>query len=127
MDSRTIRFLATAFGLSWGVWRLLLAGSHAGVLATTAPASWYALGGIGPSLAAFILIWREHGPGATRAFAARLLQSRVGWRWYCFVLLVPTVVRLVVLGFHALVGGTVYRPVMVGQAIVAAVVAGVIV
>ena len=76
-----VTFFLVAFGWSWGWW---MAAGLAGPAVTEPPATWmFLIGGLGPVLAATVLVFRHYSTGARREFWRRLYDPRrVGWRWW---------------------------------------------
>jgi len=73
------------------------------------------LGSFGPAMAALILTAIQSGRAGLRAWLARLLQWRVGWQWYLFVLLMPFVLMGVTTGVAFLAGWSTPGTVQPGQ------------
>jgi uncharacterized protein len=105
-SSRVAPYLIGTYLFSWTVWLGLLAANRAGIVSETSLGSLYALGGVGPSLTALVLAWRESGSGGAAALAKRVLDWRAPLRWYAFALGAPVVLRLLALGLYAALGGT---------------------
>jgi len=95
---RTLIFLASAFGITWIAWGALVALAQAQL---TRYGSWpfmtlYVLGGLGPTMAAYIAVWRTRDEASLREFNQRLGRWRVQPVWYLLALGLP-----IVLGFFA--------------------------
>lgn len=45
-------------------------------------------GGFVPSLLAIFLTWKKEGLSGLRVLGQRIIQFRLGWRWYLFILLI---------------------------------------
>ena len=81
-----LTFVVLTFLISWIAWGMLaILGTEPGI--NLGGVLWL-LGGLGPPIAAVVLVQREDGP-LLRELFARLLQWRVGWRWYAVALLFP--------------------------------------
>ena len=59
----------------------------------------------GPSLAAIIITGIVDGKSGIRGLLGRFREWRVGVHWYLFVLLFPTILRLIAVGLDVLLGG----------------------
>lgn len=85
-----LAFFALTYAVSWSLWLPLvvfrdrLPGALGFVLML--------LGSLVPSAVAILLVAAIHGRGDVRALLRRLLQWRVGARWYLVVLAVPVLV-----------------------------------
>jgi len=95
---RTLIYLACAFGITWIAWGTLAVLAQAQV---TAYGQWpfmslYVLGGLGPTIAAYLAVWRTREQAPLREFNQRLLRWRVHPVWYLVALGLP-----IVLGFFA--------------------------
>ena len=82
-------FLSLAFGLSWGMFALMvmapgLAGSF-GPVGLTHPMFLVAVWA--PAIAAILLVLLRAGPAGLARFARRLVLWRIGWRWVALVAL----------------------------------------
>lgn len=62
---------------------------------------WY----FGPCLAAILVTWVNGGKESLRSLLKRLLQWRVNWIWYIFILLYPLALHLGVVLLDQLLGG----------------------
>jgi len=86
--SRPWLFFALALGWSWLLWMpAVLSGesqlAFPGILL-------YAIGGLGPPLAAIFLLYRVHPPEDRRDFWRRVVDAwRIGPTWYAVILLLP--------------------------------------
>lgn len=97
-----LTFLAVAFGWTWGLWGLItLLQPHTPALATTL----FLLSGIGPSLAAVIVIAAFDGRAALRQWLHRCLRWRFAFGWYAIAFCGPPLVMLAALALHAVLGG----------------------
>jgi uncharacterized protein len=74
-------FFGLVFGWSWLWW---LAAGLTGTAVTEPPATWmFLIGGLGPLLAAVVLVSRHYSTGARREFWRRIYDPRrAGWRWW---------------------------------------------
>ncbi|HZD24299.1 MAG TPA: type II CAAX endopeptidase family protein [Acidimicrobiia bacterium] len=81
-----LTFFGLVFGWSWLWW---LAAGLTGVPVTEPPATTLALiGGLGPLLAAVLLVWRHYQPEERHEFWRRIWDPvRVGWRWWLLIVL----------------------------------------
>ncbi|MFN8473966.1 MAG: type II CAAX endopeptidase family protein [Anaerolineae bacterium] len=90
-------------------WGLILTVAPIGTLFDPPVQPWamvcMVLGGIGPSLMAFILTPIIEGPGSGRALLARLKLWRVGWWW--LALLIPFALNAVLFALYAMSGAQV--------------------
>lgn len=103
---RATIFLAAAFGITWPAWWLLAALASADHPVMRWPwLALYVLGGLGPTLAAYIAVWCTREQAPLREFNQRLVRWRVRPRWYLLALLLP-----VVLGFFAMAVAVALRP-----------------
>lgn len=85
-----LSFVLVAFVVSWAAWGVLaLLDSEPGL--NIAGLLWL-LGGLGPPIAAIVVTQVTDGSQATRQLLGRLLQWRVGWRWYGVAVLLPALV-----------------------------------
>lgn len=48
----------------------------------------FLLGRFVPSILALLLTWKKEGTQGIRAIARRIVQFKLGWRWYVFIILV---------------------------------------
>lgn len=98
------RFFALALGLSWLFWTpIALLGlepfSMPGIVL-------FALGGLGPAAAEFVLILREGAPAYVQDYKQRVIDyRRIGFRWSLVVVLFFPVVNGIALGIAVLTGG----------------------
>lgn len=97
---RALVFLAAAFAITWVAWGTLvvLANAH-----TTAYGQWlymtlYVLGGLGPTIAAYIAVCRTRPQAPLREFNQRLLRWRVTPPWYVVALAVPVMLAFMAIG-----------------------------
>lgn len=101
--------LSLSFLVFWGPLALFKIPTISFVDKTTGP-PWaialYIIGGFVPSLVAIALTWRQEGREGLKRLGRRVMQFRIGWRWYL------AIVGIVVLGTVAqialihILGGT---------------------
>lgn len=101
--------LSLSFLVFWGPLALLKIPTISFVDKTTGP-PWaialYIIGGFVPSLLAITLTWRQEGREGLKRLGRRVMQFKIGWRWYL------AIVGIVVLGTAAqialihILGGT---------------------
>ena len=97
-----VGFVLLSFLISWIAWGILaMRGTEPGI--NLGGVLWL-LGGLGPPIGALIFVQRE-GDQSIRELLARLLQWRVGWRWYGVALLFPGTVVITALLFDSQVRG----------------------
>lgn len=97
-DIDLMLFFGLSFLVSWSVWTFqIVSGSSSQIL------FWVA--GFGPTIAALLLTAWRGGRSSVWEFLGRLLQWRVGLRWYGFGLFGTPLVMLLALGVHMLMGG----------------------
>ncbi len=48
----------------------------------------YLVGGFVPSLLAIFLTWKKEGVSGLRLLGQRIIQFKLGWRWYVFTFLI---------------------------------------
>jgi membrane protease YdiL (CAAX protease family) len=99
------RFFALALGLSWLFWTPI---ALLGLEPFSMPGiGLFALGGLGPAAAEFVLILREADPAYVQDYRQRVLDNRrIGPRWGLVVLLFFPVVNGIALGLVVLDGGS---------------------
>jgi uncharacterized protein len=66
----------------------------------------YIVGGFVPSLVAVLLTWRQQGTSGLRHLGRRMLQFRIGWRWYLAAVAVVVIATLGQLATISLLGQT---------------------
>ncbi len=85
------QFLFIACAVTWGVVSpLAFAARRSEVPAV--PLWWHALGALGPLVAAWIAVRRADGSEGVAEWRARVLDWRVGWRWWSVAVGLPFVV-----------------------------------
>jgi membrane protease YdiL (CAAX protease family) len=92
-------FFALAFGLTWGIFALLIAfpermASIFGPVGYTNPA--FVLAVYSPAVAAFLLVWRHYGLTGVGSFLRRLTLWRMPWPWW--LLLVVGIIAVFYVG-----------------------------
>ncbi|MET3651547.1 CPBP family intramembrane glutamic endopeptidase [Dyella japonica] len=97
---RALVYLAAAFGISWMAWGALVALVQAQL---TSYGRWsfmtlYVLGGLGPTIAAYVAVWRTRGESPLREFNHRVLRWRVKPVWYLMALCLPAVLGFIAIG-----------------------------
>jgi len=90
-------YLAVTFGITWPLWWMLARQIPPGSspLATGGATALYVLGGLGPTLAAFVAVALTPQQGTLREYAARLIRWRVNPGWYAAALLGPALLACV--------------------------------
>ncbi|WP_158543498.1 CPBP family intramembrane glutamic endopeptidase [Dyella solisilvae] len=97
---RALLYLVTAFAITWVAWWSLVALSQAGL---TRYGQWpfmslYVIGGLGPTIAAYVAVCLTRSSDVLREFNRRVLNWRVGPPWYLFALGLPIILGFVALG-----------------------------
>ena len=97
---RALVYLATAFGITWLAWGILAVLAQQGV---THYAAWpymslYVLGGLGPTLAAYVAVWRTPEQAPVSEFNRRVLRWRVRPVWYLAALGLPAALGFIAIG-----------------------------
>lgn len=87
-----LAFYLLAFAITWAAW-LPPAARSRGLPGVDSPVL-YLIGGIGPGLAAWVVLRVLHGPDADRRLFAPLLRWRVGVGWYAVAVLLPVAMFL---------------------------------
>ena len=102
--------LVTYFVLAYGITWILSILATEGLLPFQLPVDIIVFSAIvlhyGPSLAAIIVAGIVDGKAGVRELLGKLREWRVGIHWYLFVLLFPTILRLIAVGLNVLLGGT---------------------
>jgi uncharacterized protein len=98
-------FLAVTFLVSWGCWGILVPLARARTLVFGRPGYMllYMLGGLGPTLAAYIAMLAAPARSPLKEFHARLFHWRVSGWWYVVALLLPVALALAAQGLAVLV------------------------
>jgi uncharacterized protein len=97
LSRRVVIFLAVAFGMTWSAWGAL------GWLARVqmvAYGQWpfmvlYVLGGLGPTIAAYIAVLSTSTQAPLREFHQRLFRWRVAGRWYITAIASPVSLAII--------------------------------
>lgn len=97
---RALLFLAVAFGITWVTWGALVALAQMRALSYgSAPfMTLYVLGGLGPTIAAYVAVWCTRERSSLGEFNRRVLRWRVGSTWYVLALGLPVVLGLMAMG-----------------------------
>lgn len=97
---RALVYLATAFGITWLAWGVLavLAQSSVTHYGTWPFMSLYVLGGLGPTLAAYVAVWRTPEQGPVSEFNRRVVRWRVRPMWYLVALGLPMALGFMAIG-----------------------------
>jgi membrane protease YdiL (CAAX protease family) len=66
----------------------------------------YIIGGFVPSLLGIILTWKKEGVSGLRLLGRRILQFKLGWRWYAFIFLIVIAGTAGQLTINKLLGNT---------------------
>jgi len=97
-----LAFFILAFVWSWGIG---FAAMQAKPQSATLSAVLMMASGFGPSVAAVAVVASVSSGQGLRAWLARCLDWRMGWRWFALAFLVPPAVMLCALAIHTLSGG----------------------
>ncbi len=105
--SRLKTYLTSTFCITWTCWWALVLLTHTGTMAygygNPLFMVIYMIGGLGPTIAAYIAVLATPAQSPLREFNARLFRWRVAWWWYLLVLALPAAVALASLAFASLV------------------------
>ncbi len=101
-----LSFFGLAYMITWlgsAFYLVLLSkpGSVSPILVNVPGVIWY----YGPCLSALVVTRAAGGKDNLRGLGKRLLQWRVGWRWYAFIVLYPLGLHLAVVYLGHLLGG----------------------
>jgi uncharacterized protein len=90
-------FLAVAFGITWSAWGVLgwMARTHMVVYGQWPFMVLYVLGGLGPTIAAYIAVLSTSTQAPLREFHQRLFRWRVAGRWYVIAMALPVSLAIV--------------------------------
>jgi hypothetical protein len=83
--------LALSWFVFWGPLALFKIPAISFVSAVKGPAwaiALFIIGGFVPSLLAIFLTWKKEGLAGLRILGRRILQFKLGWRWYVFTFLI---------------------------------------
>ena len=112
-----LAFFALAFAWSWACWllapQLKIYSPAAGVALTLAA-------GLGPSLAAVVMVGYSHGRDGLRRWLLRCLQWRVGWPVVVLAFLLPPLMVGLAAAIHLALGGVLPPSAFSGQVWMAA-------
>ena len=101
-----VAYFVLAYGITW----ILSIMATKGLLPLQLPTAIRTFGSIllhyGPALAAIIVAGIVGGSAGVRELLSRFREWRVGVHWYLFILLYPTIARLIAVGLNVLLGGT---------------------
>lgn len=105
MSRRLTIFLAVSFLITWTCWGILalLARARTTVYGQPPFMLLYMLGGLGPTLAAYIAVLATRAQSPLEEFHARLLRWRVAGRWYVITAALPVTLALASVGVASLV------------------------
>lgn len=97
---RVLIFLAAAFAITWVAWGTLIVLARA---QATAYGQWpymtlYVLGGLGPTIAAYLAVCLTTAQAPLAEFHQRLLRWRVPLPWYALALGLPIMLAFMALG-----------------------------
>lgn len=112
-----LTFFALAFVWSWTCWLI------APALKAYSPVAAIALSlaaGIGPSLAAVVVVASGGGRDGLRRWLARCLRWRIGWRWILLALVLPPLIAGLAAAAHVALGGVLPSSPFAGHVWVAA-------
>lgn len=100
VSARALWFLLATFAITWVAWGALVALclAHATAYGEPLYMSLYVVGGLGPTLAAYLAVRMTPALAPMREFNARVLRWRVPPHWYVIALGLPVVLGLVALG-----------------------------
>jgi membrane protease YdiL (CAAX protease family) len=90
-------FLAVAFGITWSAWGVLgwMARAHMVVYGQWPLIVLYVLGGLGPTIAAYIAVLSTSTQAPLREFHQRLFSWRVAGRWYVIAMALPVSLAII--------------------------------
>ena len=101
--------LAFSFFVFWGPLALFKIPTISFVNDIKGP-SWaialFLVGGFVPSLLAIFLTWKKEGVSGFRLLGQRILQFKLGWRWYLITFLIVIAGTLGQLTIHSIAGNT---------------------
>lgn len=105
MTRRLTIFLAVSFLVTWTCWGILVPLARA---RTMVYGQWpfmllYMLGGLGPTIAAYIAVPATRAQSPLGEFHSRLFRWRVAWWWYVIAAALPAVLALASGGIAVLV------------------------
>jgi len=102
--SRLSAYFAATFLITWPCWWILAAVVSPGSKVYLHPllSLLFALGGLGPTIAAYAAVLVTPTRSPLSEFHSRLFRWRLGWWWYVLALGLPFALRLLPLGLGAL-------------------------
>ena len=99
-----VAFFILAYAFTWAGSLIYVFGiDQASLLTLPGAVVWY----YGPALAAILITTLAEGALGVRNLLKRLLQWRLAWRWYAFIVGYPLAFHLAVVGICWLLGGPV--------------------
>ena len=101
--------LALSWFVFWGPLALFKVPTISFVSDVKGPAwaiAFYIIGGFVPSLLGIILTWKNEGLSGLRLLGRRILQFKLGWRWYAFIFLIVIAGTAGQLTINKLLGNT---------------------
>ena len=101
MSRRFAIYLISTFAISWLSWGLVVA--QGGTMGRLPFLLLYALGGLGPTIAAYVAVLATRGDAPLSEFHARLSLWRAGRRWVGVALGLPVLIVLASAGLTAVV------------------------
>jgi len=105
--------------LTWGVLAIFQMGvaSSTSTDAPTSPLamSLYFLGGFTPSIAGFVMAYRQHGRAGLRDLWKRSIQFNLGGKWYLAIISIPLIVQVGTGLIFKVQGGDFVRPEFLDQ------------
>jgi uncharacterized protein len=105
MIRRLTIFLAVSFLFTWTCWGILvpLARARTVVYGHLPFMLLYMLGGLGPTIAAYVAVLATRAQSPLREFHTRLFRWRVAWSWYVIAAALPVALALASVGVAILV------------------------
>jgi len=97
---RALIFLAAAFGITWSAWGLLvlLAQTHVTRYGELPYMMLYVLGGLGPTIAAYVAVWRTRESSSLAEFHRRVFRWRAHPAWYVLAIGLPAALGFMAIG-----------------------------
>ena len=97
LNRRLVIFFAVAFGITWSAWSVLGWMARARMVAY---GLWpfmvlYVMGGLGPTIAAYIAVLSTSAQAPLREFHRRLFRWRVAGRWYVIAIALPVSLAII--------------------------------
>jgi membrane protease YdiL (CAAX protease family) len=105
MTRRLTIFLAVSFLITWTCWEILvqLARARTTVYGHLPFMVLYMLGGLGPTIAAYVAVLATRAQSPLREFHTRLFRWRVAWWWFVTALALPVAIAMATIGVAILV------------------------